>query len=94
MSREDSGWEYIRGVPRWAPTVESAIAELTYDKYGEEYEWWRDKLMDIVRAAQRDCSDRITAAANGDDPDNSWVVNAFDAAKLIFPEYPEDTDSE
>ena len=78
MSREDSGWEYIKGVPRWAPTTESAIAELTYDKYGEEYEWLRDKLMDIVRAAQRDCSDMLKEAGH------------IEAAEMIFPEYPEE----
>ncbi|ATI19003.1 hypothetical protein KGG85_gp63 [Streptomyces phage Tefunt] len=90
MSREADGWEYVDGRPRWAPTVEGAISALIYDKYGEEYEWWHSHLMDVVRATQRDCADRIQLAANGHDEDNSWVINAFDAAKLIFPEYPED----
>ncbi|ATI18848.1 hypothetical protein SEA_DIANE_64 [Streptomyces phage Diane] len=92
MTRERDGWEYTRNGPRWAPTIEGAISALIYDKYGEEYEWWHSHLMDLVRATQRDCADRITAAMNGDDPDNSWVVNAYDAAKLIFPKYPEDSE--
>ena len=78
MSRQTSGWEYIRGVPRWAPTVESAISELTYDKYGQEYEESAAKLMDIARAAQRDCADRLTEAGH------------TEAAALIFPDYPEE----
>lgn len=76
MSRQSTGWEYIRGVPRWAPTVESAISELTYDKYGQEYEEAVAKLMDIARAAQRDCADRLTEAGHAEQ------------AALIFPDYP------
>ncbi|ATI18684.1 hypothetical protein SEA_AMETHYST_63 [Streptomyces phage Amethyst] len=87
MTRERDGWEYTRSGPRWAPTVEGAISALIYDKYGEEYEWWHSHLMDLVRATQRDCSERITTAMKGDD---HVVVSAYDAAKLIFPEYPED----
>ncbi|WP_420312575.1 hypothetical protein ACOB87_38130 [Streptomyces sp. YS-B37] len=78
MSRQSTGWEYIHGVPRWAPTVESAISELTYDKYGQEYEESVAKLMDIARAAQRDCADRLTEAGH------------TEAAALIFPTYPEE----
>ncbi|QFG10731.1 hypothetical protein SEA_ANIMUS_63 [Streptomyces phage Animus] len=82
MSRADSGWEYIQGVPRWAPTVETAIAELTYDKYGQEYEESVAKLMDIMRAAQRDCAQKLSEAGHEE------------AARLIFPTYPEEPDSE
>ncbi|MFG2923916.1 hypothetical protein ACGFYA_20745 [Streptomyces sp. NPDC048305] len=82
MSREDSGWEWVKGVPRYAPTVESAIAELTYDKYGQEYEESVAKLMDIVRAAQRDAAQRLSEAGHEE------------AARLIFPTYPEENDSE
>jgi hypothetical protein len=78
VSRQSSGWEYIHGVPRWAPTVESAISELTYDKYGQEYTESVAKLMDIVRAAQRDCADRLTDAGH------------TEQAALIFPNYPEE----
>jgi hypothetical protein len=78
LSRQSSGWEYVRGVPRWAPTIESAISELTYDKYGQEYEESVAKLMDIARAAQRDCADRLTEAGH------------TEAAALIFPTYPEE----
>ncbi|MFF3793751.1 hypothetical protein ACFYXW_27490 [Streptomyces sp. NPDC001981] len=80
MSRQSSGWEYIRGVPRWAPTVETAISELTYDKYGQEYAESVAKLMDIVRAAQRDCADRLTD------------VGHAEAAALIYPDYPEENE--
>jgi hypothetical protein len=80
LSRQSTGWEYIHGLPRWAPTVESAISELTYDKYGQEYEESVAKLMDIARAAQRDCADRLTDAGHAE------------AAALIFPTYPEENE--
>ncbi|QPB09889.1 hypothetical protein KGG73_gp55 [Streptomyces phage Sentinel] len=78
MSRQSSGWEYVNGVPRWAPTIEGAISELTHDKYGHEYEELHDDLMDIVRATQRDCADRLTEAGFAE------------AVELIFPDYPEE----
>jgi hypothetical protein len=80
MSREDSGWEWVQGAPRWAPTVEGAISELTYDKYGQEYEELHDDLMDIVRATQRDCAERLKEAGH------------VEAAELIFPDYPEENE--
>ncbi|AWN07356.1 hypothetical protein SEA_NABI_62 [Streptomyces phage Nabi] len=78
MSRHHDGWEYGEWGVRWAPTTESAVAELTYDKYGEEYEWWSDKLQDIVRAAQRDAAELLKEAGHEE------------AAALIFPTYPEE----
>ncbi|WNM66821.1 membrane protein [Streptomyces phage BarryBee] len=78
MSRADSGWEYGEWGVRWAPTTESAIAELTYDKYGQEYQEWRDSLMHIVRAAQRDAVEKLIEAGHEE------------AAALIFPDYPEE----
>ncbi|QYW07907.1 hypothetical protein SEA_REDBEAR_61 [Streptomyces phage RedBear] len=78
MSRADSGWEYGEWGVRWAPTTECALAELTYDKYGQEYEELHDSLMNIVRAAQRDAAEKLIEAGFAE------------AAELIFPDYPEE----
>ncbi|AXQ62389.1 hypothetical protein SEA_TRVXSCOTT_63 [Streptomyces phage TrvxScott] len=82
MSRENSGWEWVDGAPRWAPTASNAISELTYDKYGQEHDELHAKLMDIVRAAQRDASEKLRLAGHEE------------AAALIFPDYPKESDSE
>ncbi|MCY0933663.1 hypothetical protein [Streptomyces sp. H34-S4] len=98
MSREGNGWEYVDGAARYAPTVEGAIAELTYDKYGQDYEESVVKLMDIVRAAQRDAAEKI-ASSEPDVPEGftlkeawleAWKAGRDDAAALIFPAYPEE----
>ncbi|AXQ61120.1 hypothetical protein SEA_HANK144_67 [Streptomyces phage Hank144] len=78
MSRADSGWEYGEWGVRWAPTTESAISELTYDKYGQEYEELKAKLLDIARAAQRDAAELLKEAGH------------TEAAALIFPDYPQE----
>ncbi|AKY03741.1 hypothetical protein AVT26_gp59 [Streptomyces phage Lannister] len=80
MSRAGSGWEYGEWGVRWAPTTECAMAEMTYDKYGQEYEELHSSLMDIVRAAQRDAAELLKEAG------------FEEAAHLIFPEYPEENE--
>lgn len=40
----------------------------------------------LVDAYAHALAERIRAAASGDDADNSWVVNAYDAARLVDPE--------
>jgi hypothetical protein len=42
---------------RW--TVEEAIAEHTYDKYGQEYEELRESLLDLVKAARWEAAQEL-----------------------------------
>jgi hypothetical protein len=93
MSRERDGWEWVNGEPRWAPTVEVQIANITSCLYGDEYEEHRAELEDLVRAAQRDPADKIRARVDGDPEGDDWGL--LEAADLIFPDYPEEeNDSE
>lgn len=82
MGRQDSGWEYVNGKARYAPTVEGQIANMIYDKYGQEYEEARAQLDDLVRAAKREAAMQLSEAGYEE------------AARLIFPTYPEETGSE
>ncbi|QMP84512.1 hypothetical protein HUN43_00060 [Streptomyces phage Endor1] len=43
----------------YRPTTEEAVAALTYDKYGEEYEWWTETLAELVKAVRRDVAKEI-----------------------------------
>lgn len=94
MARERDGWEWVDGAPRWAPTVEVQMASILDGKYGDEYDEAKRELDDLVRAAQRDAAEKIRAhewleccgAGCSDLPD--------DAANLIFPEHPKESDSE
>ncbi|MGW6600566.1 hypothetical protein [Streptomyces sp. NPDC055036] len=90
MSRETSGWEYVDGGPRWAPTVEGQIANMIYDLYDHEYDEARRQLDDLVRAAQRDAAEMIRT--------HPFAVHeaggAEAAADLIFPDYPKEDGSE
>ncbi|QAX95516.1 hypothetical protein SEA_BARTHOLOMEWSD_67 [Streptomyces phage BartholomewSD] len=94
MARDRDGWEYVDGAPRWAPTVEVQLANILGGIYGDEYDERKRELDDLVRAAQRDAAEKIRAhewleccgAGCSDLPD--------DAADLIFPEYPKESDSE
>lgn len=90
MSRERDGWEYVDGRARWAPTVEGQISNMIYDKYGQEYDEARAQLDDLVRAAKREAAEEIRA--------HNFAVHETDgaeaAADLIFPDYPEEDDSE
>lgn len=82
MARERDGWEYVDGKPRYAPTVEGQISNMIYDKYGQEFDEARAQLDDLVRAAQRDAAVRLSEAGHEE------------AARLIFPNYPEENASE
>jgi hypothetical protein len=39
----------------------------------------------LVDAYAHALAEQIRAAASGDDEDNSWVIHAYDAARLIDP---------
>lgn len=82
MARTESGWEFVDGKPRWAPTVEIQMSNLIYDKYGQEYDEAKAQLDNLVRAAQRDAAMKLSEAGHEE------------AARLIFPTYPEENDSE
>ncbi|WJN63158.1 hypothetical protein [Streptomyces phage phiScoe44] len=47
---------------RW--TVEEAIADRTYDKYGQEYEDEREYLLDLVKAARWQAAQELAELAN------------------------------
>ncbi|MGW8630574.1 hypothetical protein [Streptomyces sp. NPDC055793] len=94
MARERDGWEYVDGAPRWAPTVEIAMSEITGGLYGEEYEDTRRQLDDLVRATQRDAAEEIRAHEWRECCGHGCSDLAEDAADLIFPEYPKESDSE
>lgn len=97
MSRQETGWEYIAGRPRWAPTISMAIGELTCDKDGQEYEDLHADLMDIVRAAQRECEEKLRDWAKGlsaaGTTGTSIAAIIDEGADLIAPRYPEDSDN-
>ncbi|AFU62120.1 hypothetical protein D854_gp22 [Streptomyces phage R4] len=80
MARERDGWEYVDGGARWAPTVEGQIANMIYDKYGQEYDEARRQLDDLVRAAERGAAERLSEAGYEE------------AARLIFPTYPKENE--
>lgn len=82
MSRIDSGWEYGEWGARWAPTTSVAMAGLTADKHGEEHADCVAELNDLIRAVQRDAAEKLSEAGHEE------------AARLIFPHYPEESDSE
>lgn len=91
MARDRDGWEYVDGRSRWAPTAEVQIANILGGLYGEEYEERKRELEHLVRAAKRDAAEEIR--------ETGWTPcccgpDADDYADLIFPDYPEDTDSE
>lgn len=94
MSREGSGWEWVEGYPRWAPTVANAIAELTYDTYGQEYEELHAKLTDIVRAAQRDAAEKLRKLLHAGQIPVHCEDGVDHAIELIFPDYPKEPGSE
>ncbi|MCX5236207.1 hypothetical protein OG824_13445 [Streptomyces prunicolor] len=80
MSRSDSGWEYGEWGARWAPTTSAVLAEITVDKYGEEYVESMGELNNLIRAVQRDASETLREAGHEE------------AARLIFPNYPEENE--
>ncbi|MEU9605426.1 hypothetical protein [Streptomyces sp. NPDC048057] len=90
MARDRDGWEYTKEDPRWAPTVEIAMGEITNGLYGDEYEQCKAELDDLVRAARRDAVEELKA--------KRWplheVEGAFAAADFLFPDYPKESDSE
>ncbi|MDX3525106.1 hypothetical protein P1P75_01240 [Streptomyces sp. ID05-39B] len=100
MAREHGGWEYVDGRPRWAPTPEIAMAEITGGLYGHEYEELRRRLEDLVRAAQRDAAEKIRdmepEVLEGFTLRREWLAGyeegRKDAADLIFPDYPDESD--
>ncbi|MEU4984871.1 hypothetical protein [Streptomyces sp. NPDC021969] len=100
MARERDGWEWVDGAPRWAPTVEIAMAEITTGLYGDEYEETRRQLEALVRAAQRDAAEELRHLADQEDVlaetygATKYVEGLSYASKHIFPDYPEESDSE
>ncbi|UFD98002.1 hypothetical protein PQC18_gp64 [Streptomyces phage Pablito] len=80
MSREDTGWEYVNGRARWAPTAEGALNNILVGIYGPEYDEKRIELEDLIRAAQRDAVEKLKEAGHDE------------AAELIFPDYPLEDD--
>ncbi|MEU9795030.1 hypothetical protein AB0E27_31285 [Streptomyces sparsogenes] len=95
MARERDGWEYLYGRPRWAPTVEIAMAQITTGLYGHEYEELRRQLEDLVRAAQREAAERLYEEyCRSEGLDLGERTGLSKAADLIFPDYPEESDSE
>lgn len=40
----------------------------------------------MVDAFAHELAEQIRTAMNGDDPDNMWVVTAYDAATLVDPQ--------
>lgn len=90
MARDRDGWEYTDKGPRWAPTVEIQMVNILGGIYGDEYDERKRELDDLVRAAQRDAAEQIRA--------HRWAAHETDgaeaAAELIFPDYPEESDSE
>ncbi|MFE4451456.1 hypothetical protein [Streptomyces sp. NPDC056796] len=82
MARDRDGWEYTDRGARWAPTVAIQMSDLIYDKYGQEYDEAKGQLDNLVRAAQRDAAEKLSEAGHEE------------AARLIFPTYPEENDSE
>ncbi|MEU5403747.1 hypothetical protein ABZ348_31195 [Streptomyces sp. NPDC005963] len=94
MAREQDGWEYVDGRPRWAPTVGVAMANITCGLYGEEYEEMQRQLDDLVRAAQRDAAEllRKHEVADPMGADFYIPIGVSYAADLIFPEYPKEDD--
>ncbi|QOV06190.1 hypothetical protein KGG72_gp60 [Streptomyces phage Salutena] len=98
MPRTRDGWEYVDGRPRWAPTVEVAMANILGGKYGHEYDEAKRELDDLVRAAQRDAAEKITETVKAlpTGSENVFLVaGMYRARDLIFPDYPdEESDSE
>ncbi|AGM12160.1 hypothetical protein SEA_RANA_62 [Streptomyces phage Rana] len=80
MSRHYDGWEYGEWGARWAPTTEVALANITVGQYGDEYEDTMRELLDLVRAAQRDAAELLKEAGHEE------------AAALIYPTYPEESE--
>ncbi|QJD50711.1 hypothetical protein SEA_ISSMI_65 [Streptomyces phage Issmi] len=96
MARERDGWEYVDGRPRWAPTVEVALANILVGKYGDEYDETKRELDDLVRAAQRDAAELLRTHQVKDPLGADFYVplGLGYAADLIHPDYPEESDSE
>ncbi|AUG87251.1 hypothetical protein KGG77_gp17 [Streptomyces phage Omar] len=92
MARKLSGWEYIDGRPRWAPTVEIQMAEILSGKYGAEYDEAKRELDNLVRAAQRDAAEALYERAESHTKDPLVAAGIETAADLIFPDYPEETE--
>ncbi|WP_438470738.1 hypothetical protein [Streptomyces asiaticus] len=90
MSREVDGWEYVKGRPRWAPTVETQMANMLCGLYGHEYEEKKAELEDLVRAAQRDAAEKLYKEACRDDLTLETGIGVQHAADLITPAYPEE----
>ncbi|MGW8953468.1 hypothetical protein [Streptomyces sp. NPDC055709] len=82
MARDRDGWEYTEDGPRWAPTTSVALAGMTHDLYGHDLQEKEAELMDLVRAVQRDAAQKLSEAGHEE------------AARLIFPYYPEESDDE
>jgi hypothetical protein len=55
---------------------------MTHDLYGHDLQEKEAELMDLVRAVQRDAAEKLSEAGHEE------------AARLIFPYYPEESDSE
>lgn len=94
MPRERDGWEYVDGRPRWAPTVEIQMANILSGLYGDEHDEVKRQLDDLVRAAQRDAAEKLYEAAEAPGLDLGHCIGLNAGADLIFPEYPEESDSE
>ncbi|MFF4054645.1 hypothetical protein ACFYZ0_02515 [Streptomyces sp. NPDC001708] len=96
MARDRDGWEYVGGVPRWAPTVEVQLASILDGTYGDEYVEKRRELDDLVRAAQRDAAEKLFREARSADFLGGLEVceGVLRAADLTFPNYPKGSDSE
>ncbi|MFF8845526.1 hypothetical protein ACF08N_22870 [Streptomyces sp. NPDC015127] len=94
MARDRDGWEYVDGRPRWAPTVEVALANILSGKHGSEYDEARRELEDLVRAAQRDAAELLREHKVNDPAGADFYVplGLKYASDLIFPEYPEEGD--
>ncbi|WJN63239.1 hypothetical protein [Streptomyces phage phiScoe45] len=74
-------------------TVEEAIAEVTYDKYGEEYEWWTEYLNGLVKAARWQAALELRElASNLPDPmgRNFYTGVGVDYAAQYLNPYEED----
>ncbi|MBQ0949212.1 hypothetical protein [Streptomyces sp. RK76] len=94
MARERDGWEWVDGAPRWAPTVSLQIAEILGGLYGHEYDERRAELEDLVRAVYRDAAEKLYGESERSDLDLGQSIGFQKAADLIFPNYPEESDSE
>jgi hypothetical protein len=96
MARDRDGWEYVNGRPRWAPTVEVALANILVGKYGDEYDETKRELDDLVRAAQRDAAEKLREHKVADPMGADFYipVGLSYAADLIFPDYPEEGDEQ